>query len=279
MLISQVLNNNVILVEDGSKIIWGRGIGFKTHAGQNYNLQTTDKVFSAIPNDDKWIASFKKLSEEVPRDYFELTEKIIQLAKEQIDATFDEHLLIPLTDHIFFAVKRYNMGMEISNPMLFDIKRFFSQEYQVGKQAVHLIEQVSKVALSDDEAGFIAIHLVEYKIQKSDSSIRNFSNMLEISNAVNNIIEAQFGRKFSEDSLAVSRLMNHLHYLVLRIGSKVSEKAKPGDSNLLSSLRSHNRRAAACLNQVVQYLEDKLNYHFTDSDQLYLLIHIIHITS
>ncbi|MBA1394404.1 PRD domain-containing protein, partial [Lactobacillus sp. XV13L] len=130
LLISQVLNNNVILVEDGKKqekIIWGRGIGFKTHAGQNYSLQPTDKVFSAIPQDNKWISSFKKLSEEVPREYFELTEKIIQLAKDQIYAGFDKHLLVPLTDHIFFAVKRYNMGMELSNPMLFDIKRFFSQ--------------------------------------------------------------------------------------------------------------------------------------------------------
>lgn len=114
-------------MEDGGKqkIIWGRGIGFKAHAGENYKLKSQDKVFSAISDDDKWLASFKKLSEEVPRKYFELTEKIIQLAREEIDANFDEHLLIPLTDHIFFAVKRYDMGLELSNPMLFDIKRFF----------------------------------------------------------------------------------------------------------------------------------------------------------
>ena len=282
MLISQVLNNNVILVEDGrrqEKIIWGRGIGFKVHAGQNYNLKATDKVFSAIAEDDKWLASFKKLSEEVPREYFELTEKIIQLAKNELDAKFDEHLLVPLTDHIFFAVKRYNMGLALSNPMLFDIKRFFSQEYHVGKQAVNLIKQVSHVTLSDDEAGFIAIHLVEYKIQKSDSSVKNFSTIMEISNGVNNIIEAKFGRKFSENSLAVSRLMNHLHYLILRTNSAKPEKVKPGDSELLISLGHNNRRAASCLKQVVAYLEDQLKYQFSDSDQLYLLIHIIHITS
>ncbi|WP_294757681.1 PRD domain-containing protein [uncultured Lactobacillus sp.] len=283
MLISQVLNNNVILVEDGGKqkIIWGRGIGFKAHAGENYKLKSQDKVFSAISDDDKWLASFKKLSEEVPRKYFELTEKIIQLAREEIDANFDEHLLIPLTDHIFFAVKRYDMGLELSNPMLFDIKRFFSQEYRVGKQAVSLIEQVSGVSLSDDEAGFIAIHLVEYKIQQSDSSIKNFSNFMEISNGVNNIIEAKFGRKFSENSIAVSRLMNHLHYLILRTNSKnnKSENENQNDSDLLKMLCQHNRKAASCLNEVVYYLQDKLNYNFSDSDRLYLLIHIIHVTS
>ena len=93
-------------MEDGGKqkIIWGRGIGFKAHAGENYKLKSQDKVFSAISDDDKWLASFKKLSEEVPRKYFELTEKIIQLAREEIDANFDEHLLIPLTDHIFLKL-------------------------------------------------------------------------------------------------------------------------------------------------------------------------------
>ncbi len=282
MLISQVLNNNVLLVEDGQdqeKIIWGRGIGFKAHRGQNYDPQPNDRVFSAVPhNDDKWLDSFKQLSSKIPREYFELTDQIIALAQSQIDADFDEHLLVPLTDHIYFAVERFRMGLNLANPMLIDLKRFFAKEYQVGKQAQQLIHQLSGVPVSDDEAGFIAIHLVEHEIQHSDSTITNFSNILEISSGVNSIIEAAFGRQFSEDSIAVSRLMTHLHYLILRSRTKHPHKPSPDDTELLASLLRRHHRAGACLSQVVAYLEKQIDYRFTDSDRLYLLIHIVHIT-
>lgn len=282
LLISQVLNNNVVLVEDGQdqqKIIWGRGIGFKAHAGQSYTLKTSDRVFSAVPtDDDKWLDKFTELSGKIPREYFELTEKIIQLAQSQIDADFDEHLLIPLTDHIFFAVERFKMGLNLANPMLYDLKRFFAKEYAVGKEAQEMIHQLSGVPISDNEAGFIAIHLVEHEIQNSHSSVTNFSNFLEITTDVNNIIEAAFGRKFSDDSIAVNRLMTHLHFLILRSSSKHTVATSADDSALLQSLKRGHRRAGNCLDQVVSYLENKLDYKFTDSDRLYLLIHIVHIT-
>jgi PRD domain. len=75
--------------------------------------------------------------------------------------------------------------------------------------------------------------------------------------------------------------MNHLHYLILRTNSKnnKSENENQNDSDLLKLLCQHNRKAASCLNEVVYYLQDKLNYNFSDSDRLYLLIHIIHVTS
>ncbi|KRN21859.1 transcriptional antiterminator lict [Lacticaseibacillus camelliae DSM 22697 = JCM 13995] len=282
LLISQVLNNNVILVEDGQdqqKIIWGRGIGFKAHAGNHYELQKTDRVFSAVPSDDEqWIGQFKELSEKIPREYFELTEKIIHLAQSQIDADFDEHLLIPLTDHIYFAVERVKMGLNLANPMLYDLKRFFSKEFAVGKQAQEMIQQLSGEPISDDEAGFITIHLVEHEIQNSKSSVDTFASFLEITTDVNNIIEAAFGRKFSDDSIAVNRLMTHLHYLILRSGSKHVTTTSPDDSALLEALKRGHPRAGNCLDQVVSYLAQKLDYKFTDSDRLYLLIHIVHIT-
>ncbi|CAM3276131.1 PRD domain-containing protein [Pediococcus acidilactici] len=283
MLISQVLNNNVILVKDGQdceKIVWGRGIGFKNHAGQDYKLQPGDKVFTAVPYDDrKWIDSFKELSTKIPREYFELTEEVIQIAKMQIDVDFDEHLLISLADHIYFAVERFKLGLSLKNPMLPELKRFFTKEYQVGKYARKLISQLARIPISDDEAGFIAIHLVEHEIHHSDNAKVNFYDILEISTDINNIIKSVFGHEYSEDSITASRLMAHLHYLIFRSATKRRKKAVSEDTELLNSLKRRHRRATECLRQIVDYLEPKINYTFTDSDRLYLLIHIVHITS
>lgn len=283
MLISQVLNNNVILVEDGTdqeKVIWGRGIGFKRHAGQNYDVQSNDRVFSAVPHDDsKWIDEFKELSAKIPREYFELTERIIQIAQAEIDRDFDQHLLIPLTDHIFFAVERFKSGLYLSNPMLYDLKRFFAQEFAVGQQAKKMISELSGVKVTDDEAGFIAIHLVEHEISHSNNRVSNFQEFLEITDAVNTIIEEYFGTSFSSNTVAVNRLMTHLHFLILRAGTESdATKTSMKDSELLHMISTVNPRASACLDRVENYLEGKLHYRFTVADRLYLLIHIVHIT-
>ncbi|MBW4803739.1 PRD domain-containing protein [Loigolactobacillus coryniformis] len=282
MLILQVLNNNVLLVEDGrdhEKIVWGRGIGFSAHRGQNYSLQSADKIFSAVPRADaKWIDSFKELSNKIPREYFELSQNIIQLARKQIDADFDEHLLIPLADHIFFATQRFNMNLDLANPMLYDLKRFFPQEYAVGKQAQILTHELSGVPTSDDEAGFIAIHLVEHEVRSSDSKTAKFSTVLEITTGVSDIIQNFFSQKFAEDSVPMNRLMTHIHFLIFR-GNVHNQKATTvEDTELLQSLTYRHKLMAECMRQIVSYLGDKINYHFSDSDKLYLLIHIIHVT-
>ena len=73
--------------------------------------------------------------------------------------------------------------------------------------------------------------------------------------------------------------MAHLHYLIFRSATKRRKKAVSEDTELLNSLKRRHRRATECLRQIVDYLEPKINYTFTDSDRLYLLIHIVHITS
>lgn len=282
LLILQVLNNNVLLVEDGrdhEKIVWGRGIGFRAHSGQNYSLQTTDKLFSAVSRTDtKWIDSFKELSTKIPREYFELSQNIIQIACDYIDADFDEHLLIPLTDHIFFAVRRFKMNLSLTNPMLYDLKRFFPQEYTVGKKAQQLVHNLAGIPFSDDEAGFIAIHLIEHELHNSQSRITNFSKVLEITADVSLIIQNFFGQKVVDDSIPMNRLMTHIHFLILRGNSNNQKISTFEDTELLQSMTYRHKIMAKCMQQIVVYLEEKINYHFSDSDKLYLLIHIIHIT-
>lgn len=282
LLILQVLNNNVLLVEDGrdhEKIIWGRGIGFKAHKGQNYTIQSADKIFSAVSRTDtKWIDSFKELSNKIPREYFELSQDIIKVARANIDSEFDEHLLIPLTDHIFFAVRRFKMNLRLNNPMLYDLKRFFPQEYAVGKQAQQSIQKMTGVPVTDDEAGFIAIHLVEHELRQTKSSITNFSMVLEITTTISRIIQAFLGHGIVEDSIPMNRLITHIRFLTIRSHHNHPKTALNDDTELLKSLSRRHFAVAQCMRQIVVYLEEKIEYQFSDSDKLYLLIHLIHIT-
>lgn len=282
LLVKQVFNNNVLLVEDKNDqeaIIWGRGIGFRAHSGQNYSVKKTDKIFSQISkNDDQWLQAFKKLPAEIPGEYFELAERIIQLAHHNVDASLDNRLLAPLTDHMYFAVKRFKMGLKLTNPMLFDIKRFFPQEYSVAKQARTWLEELSQVPMTDDESGFIAIHLVEHEMKSSNSLITSFPKFMEISKAINQIIQQVLGTAISEDSLAMTRLMTHVRFLLLRSKTQELDKSIAEDTKLLYSLMKHHYAAVRCMDEIIKYLETQIPYRFRDADCLYLLIHLIHIT-
>lgn len=82
LIISQVLNNNVLLVEDEKnqgKIIWGRGIGFKAHSGQNYKLQPRDKVFESTRN----YSNESSNSTEIPKKYLRIAMQLIDFAEKK----------------------------------------------------------------------------------------------------------------------------------------------------------------------------------------------------
>ncbi|MCI1984964.1 MAG: PRD domain-containing protein [Lactobacillus sp.] len=282
MKILQVLNNNVLLVEDGDdkqQIIWGKGIGFKSTAGTDYVPQADDHIFLPVSHDDdEWIDSFKELASEIPRSYFELTDMLVGIAQQDIQKDFDGHLLVPLTDHIYFAVQRMRNGTILRNPMLFDIQRFFPKEYEVGKQALRMIEHLSGIMPPDDEAAFIAMHLIEHELNGTDMAVHSVADCLEILDGVNHIMAEDFGNRFSESSVATSRMATHLYYLLLSTKAdhrrRIQAKA---DAALLLQMSAQYPAARHTLDRIVVYLERHINYHFNDSDRLFLIIHIIHI--
>lgn len=282
MKVLQVLNNNVLLVADGKdrqQIIWGKGIGFRLKRGGSYSPSEDDHVFLPISRgDSQWINSFKELASEIPREYFELTESLINMAQSRLNVAFHEHLLIPLTDHIYFAVQRQKQGLAVSNPMLFDIKRFFSREFSVGKEALEMINTACHVTFPDDEAGFIAMHLIEHELSQLDEPVKTVSEALEILEGVNEILGADYGVKFSESDLAVSRMATHLYYLLLR--THVNQKDSTDnleETRILRQLQAQYPEAKRSVSRIVTFLEENIDYSFTDSDRLFLLIHIIHI--
>lgn len=280
--IIQVLNNNVLLVEDGNdkqQIIWGKGIGFSAKQNEDYMPKEEDHIFLPVSRDDnQWIDPFMELAGEIPREYFELTDEIVNLAQKTMKAEFDGHLLVPLTDHIYFAVERVKNGVNLTTPMLFDIQRYFPKEFQIGKQALVMIGNLANVEFTDDEAGFIAMHLIEHELTTSDSSVQSVEECLQILDGVNDILEKDFGKDFLKDSVAASRMATHLYYLLLRMkSSSRSNSSDVDDAGLLNKLKRLYPKPGKSFEKIVKYIEKTVDYKLDDSDRLFLLIHIIHI--
>lgn len=197
MKIKKKLNNNVAVVTDktGNEIIvMGKGITYDKKSGDCIDEEQVEKRF-VLSNKD-FSMKFQEILLDIPAKYLEASNCIIERAKKYLDAEIDDNIYISLTDHIHMAVKRYLDGMQVPNPLLLDIKRFYNKEYEIGCQALEIIKDQLKVELPEDEAGFIAFHFVNAQ-QNLESS--RMVDIMKLVKEITNIVKYQMGLDFDEE--------------------------------------------------------------------------------
>lgn len=72
----------------------------------------------------------------------------------------NDSIYVSLTDHINFAIQRNQKGLDIKNALLWETKRLYKDEFAIGKEALVMVKNKTGVSLPEDEAGFIALHIV-----------------------------------------------------------------------------------------------------------------------
>ena len=138
MVIQKVINNNVISAYDENQqevVIMGKGIGFKAHTGDAIDESRVEKVFR-IEN-EKLSRQFQEILENIPLEHMQLTSDIITYAKKNLNVQLNQSIYITLTDHINFAIQRQVQGIQLKNALLWEIKKFYHQEYLMGKYAIN----------------------------------------------------------------------------------------------------------------------------------------------
>ena len=67
----------------------------------------------------------------------------------------NQSIYVTLTDHISFAISRCKKGIHLENALLWEIKRFYPQEFELGRYAVELVKKRLDVEMPEDEAGLL----------------------------------------------------------------------------------------------------------------------------
>ncbi|BBU38329.1 hypothetical protein APP_06210 [Aeribacillus pallidus] len=202
MKIAKVINNNVISViqDDQELVIMGRGIAFKKRPGDEVDEDRIEKIFK-LENQDM-ASKFKSLLYEVPMEYVKVTEEMIQYAKNKLGKKLNDIIYISLTDHINFAIERQKQGIKIVNPLLWEIKRIYKDEFQIALEALKMIKDKLAIELPEDEAGFIAMHFVNAELNEEMTDV---ANMTKIIQDILNIVKYHFKIELDEDSLNYCR--------------------------------------------------------------------------
>lgn len=272
MKIKKILNNNAAYSSDGGEnemIVMGRGICFGKKQGEEIDPAKVEKVFRSKESNEQ----FMRLVEEMPYEEIKVADEIINYASERLGKRLCKNIYITLTDHLGFAVERKKQGLAIRNALLWEIKKYYSLEYEIGRHAVDVIRDRLGVELSEDEAGFFALHIVNAEL---DGSIHHTMVTPEIIKDILNIVRYSFTVEIDENSLSYERFITHLKYFLQRAEKNVYY---PQDSNDIYEVVIRKfPDAYRCACRIKSYMELKYPQKITDDEMLYLTIHISRIT-
>ncbi|MFJ5444412.1 BglG family transcription antiterminator LicT [Pectobacterium sp. CHL-2024] len=270
MKIAKILNNNVVTVIDennNESVVMGRGLGFKKHSGDLLDETLIERVF--VMKSGELTSRLQELLSEIPMDVITTADKIILLAKDRLPGKLQNSVYISLTDHCHFAIERHKQGVDIRNVLLWEIKRLYPKEFAVGLEALDIIEQRLAVRLPEDEAGFIALHLVNAQL---DSEMPEVLQITKIMQEILNIVKYQLSLDYNEQALSYHRFVTHLKFFAQRLIGKSTVFSD--DESLHDVVKERYQLSYRCAEKIQVHIVKKYQYTLTKEELMFLTIHI-----
>ena len=274
MVIDKIINNNVVSAYDDQGkevVIMGRGIGFGKKPGKPVDETRIEKIYQI--KSQSVAEQFKELLSNMPLEHIQISNDIISYAKKHLQLKLNQNIYVTLTDHINFAIERYSQGIKPENALLWEIKRFYTQEYELGKYAVDLIEERLHIRFPADEAGFIALHFVNAEYGTDLSAALKFPNLLK---DILKIVTEELEIELDEQSLHYERFVTHVKFLLQRVYKK--ELLMDEERELEELLSNKYKREYACSKKVAAYIEKATETRISGVEVMYLAIHIRRVT-
>lgn len=273
MEIYKILNNNVIVSKnehDKEIIAMGKGIAFKKKVGEHIEDELIDKVYTLS---DEVSSKFQELAAEIPVEHMKISDDIIKYVKLKLGKKLNDSIYLSLCDHISTAILRHEEGVDVKNVLLWDIKKFYKDEFEIGKHGLEMIKEKLNVQLNEDEAGFIALHIVNAEM---DEKLETIYEVTKVMQEILNIVKYFFHIDFDEDSVYFYRFITHLKFFAHRLITKSSYQDEQSD-DLLDLIKIKYKNAYACCLKIKQFLKTNYPYDLSQEETLYLTIHIARV--
>lgn len=273
MEIYKILNNNVIVSKnehDKEIIAMGKGIAFKKKVGEHIEDELIDKVYTLS---DEVSSKFQELAAEIPVEHMKISDDIIKYVKLKLGKKLNDSIYLSLCDHISTAILRHEEGVDVKNVLLWDIKKFYKDEFEIGKHGLEMIKEKLNVQLNEDEAGFIALHIVNAEM---DEKLETIYEVTKVMQEILNIVKYFFHIDFDEDSVYFYCFITHLKFFAHRLITKSSYQDEQSD-DLLELIKIKYKNAYACCLKIKQFLKTNYAYDLSQEETLYLTIHIARV--
>lgn len=275
MKIDKIFKNNAVMVkEDNGRdaVIIGCGLAFRKKIGDEVDESLIEKTF--ILKEKDTLEKFKMILEHIPTEQISLCYDIVEYAKNMLNCELNDYIYVTLTDHISYTLKLFDEGIERPNILIWEIKKFYPKEYNIGLKALEFIESELGKKINEEEAGNIALHLITAQINgKSDKTDIAYSMTKKIQDILN-IVKYTYDIELDEHSLNYERFITHLRFFFKRLNNKTQYRNENEDF-LLQQVKEKYKDAYKCMLKIEKYLNIELSYE----EQLYLTLHIKRIVN
>lgn len=278
MIISKVLNNNVVIAQtdDGTELVlMGTGLGFQKKVGSQIDDKKIQKIFEIKGELDS--LRVEEMISEIPEDIIEMSYRVLKMSKERLNKEMNETAFLSFADHLYTAIQRNSKGIEIKNFLLWDIKRFFPKELEIAKRAIEWVNEEMNTNLSEDEAGFLTLHIVNAEIDNSSEDAIKLTQLIE---EILTTIKYTLKMNFEEQDIYFQRFITHLRFFserVIRSNNGEHEEDNRVESELFELITTKYKEAYIATKKVVELLANRWNYEVSPDEQVYITIHLARI--
>lgn len=276
MNITKILNNNVAVSRNAQGkeiVVMGRGLAFKSHVGDVIDPAKVEKTFTL--SEPGASEKFLKVASSIPLSHMLMAERIIGYAKIHLGKKLSDSIYVTLPDHVSGSIARHEESIVLSNPLKWDIKRFYPDEFAIGQKAVQIIAEETGIRFEDDEAAFIALHFVNAEMVEDSRSVHDVYQITCIMQEVCTIVHDFFHIDLDESTLSYYRFITHLKFFAQRVLSGVHYD--DDEQEMLDIISFKYPKAYACTQQISQLIEQQYGFSMTSDEKLYLTAHIARI--
>lgn len=275
--ILKILNNNVVIVtneEHEEVILMGNGLGFQMKAGAQVNEEKVEKVFKLENQVEP--EQIEKVFSEIPEEIISISYEIVSYATRTLDKKLNEIAFIAIADHLHSAIQREKNNIQVKNFLLWDIKRFFPNELKIARKAIQIVNQKLAVNLTDDEAGFLALHITNAGIDNSHEDAVSLTQLIE---EILTVIKYTLKINFVENDIYFQRFITHLKFFSERVlkNNALEKEENQVENELFLLVTNQYPEAFEVTKKVAELLKTRRNYTISKDEQVYITIHLARI--
>lgn len=276
MKVDKVCNNNIVQVigTDGKEyVVMGRGLGFQKKPGDDLDIDKIEKTYAL--EDGQTSEKLQEVSSLLPQEESDAFLDILLGLEKEMGQSFEQSFFVALTDHLHYAIERYRQGLPLQNPLAWEIRKFYKEEFRLGQKVIAYLNAKFQLAMGEEEAASVALHLVN--AQKDSGALNKHQTLTKLVSDIAGIVRLHFALNFDQDSLNYHRFLTHVRYF----GQRVLEGQVQGqnDAFLYEQVQANYQDAFACTQKIASYVDRSHGFIMSKDEQVYLTIHIQRVSS
>lgn len=267
MQVIKKINNNAAICLDSADneiVAIGTGIGFPQVPYDLEDLSIIQSTYYGIN------PMYLDLLNQMPTEVFDVSDKIVEIFRNRIDATVSSNLVFTLADHINFAIERLKKNLHFENALQYEIQHLYEAEYEIGLLALGLIKKELGIRFPKIEASNISLHLINAEaVTQKTMKGNQFDDVLS---DIVEIIGEHFQIYIDKSTINYSRFVSHFQYLMKR-----QQKGKligTDNSKIFDSIIEEYPDTFKCVKRIRDYLKTEFDFRLDEEELLYLILHV-----